>query len=131
MASTMGVEAENGKGGQFDSVLTGVLPTKTDRETRTARHQLNLELELEDCREENRRLHSALKQMRGEMLELNRAVDRSALPEELRQLQLSEDLRQLQLIVEDQDKRLKLVYLSWSWRITAPLRALARIAGAH
>lgn len=83
--------------------------------------QLRLELDLEDCLEENRRLQNALQQMRFEMLELNRAIDRSALPE---------DLDRLQLLAQDQDKRLRLMFSSYSWRITAPLRMLARLFGA-
>ncbi len=82
---------------------------------------LRLEMDLEDCREENRRLQSALKEMRTEMMELNRAVDQSALPEEL---------DRLQLLARDQAKRLDLMRDSLSWRITAPLRLLARLIGA-
>ncbi len=79
------------------------------------------EMDVEDCREENRRLQSALKEMRIEMMELNRAVDQSALPEEL---------DRLQLLAHDQAKRLDLMRDSLSWRITAPLRLLARWLGA-
>ncbi|MEP6881436.1 MAG: hypothetical protein ABI866_05545, partial [Dokdonella sp.] len=82
---------------------------------------LRFQMDLEDCREENRRLHSALKEMRTEMMELNRAVDRSALPEEL---------DRLQLLARDQARRLDLMRASLSWRITAPLRLLSRWLGA-
>lgn len=82
---------------------------------------LRFQMDLEDCREENRRLQSALKEMRTEMMELNRAVDRSALPEEL---------DRLQLLAQDQARRLDLMRASLSWRITAPVRLLGRWLGA-
>ncbi|MEO7935652.1 MAG: hypothetical protein ABIR27_05285 [Dokdonella sp.] len=78
----------------------------------------NNELDLVDCREEIRRLQAALKQMRSENLELNRALGRRDMPEGLR------------AIIEDQAKRLDLMHASLSWRITAPLRMLARLFGA-
>jgi hypothetical protein len=82
---------------------------------------LSRELDLEDALDENRRLLSALKQLREENLDLNRALNQSAMPEEL---------HQFHLLVEDQSKRLDLMQASLSWRITAPLRLLARLLGA-
>jgi hypothetical protein len=84
--------------------------------------RLSIELDLEDAREENRRLLSALKQLRHENLELNRALNLSAMPEEL---------HRFHMLVEDQNKRLDLMRASLSWRITAPLRLLARVLGAR
>ena len=104
---------------ECDSTLESVSPCENAGYVTSG--QLRIELDLEDCREENRRLQNALQQMRFEMLELNRAIDRSALPE---------DLDRLQLLAQDQDKRLKLVLSSYSWRITGPLRMLARLFGA-
>jgi hypothetical protein len=83
---------------------------------------LSTELDLEDALEENRRLLSALKQLRKENLDLNRALDQRAMPEEL---------HQFHLLVEDQNKRLDLMRASLSWRVTAPLRLLARLLGAR
>jgi hypothetical protein len=83
---------------------------------------LSIELDLEDAREENRRLLSALKQLREENLDLNRALNQSAMPEEL---------HRFHMLVEDQGKRLALIQASLSWRVTAPLRLLARLLGAR
>ncbi|HET9031508.1 MAG TPA: hypothetical protein VFN25_01250 [Dokdonella sp.] len=80
--------------------------------------KLGIELDLQDCREEVRRLQTALKQLRSENLELNRALGRSDTPDDLR------------VLIEDQAKRLDLMRASLSWRITAPLRMLARLFGA-
>ena len=81
--------------------------------------RLSIELELEDCQEERRRLQAALVQLRGENLELNRTLDRNS------------DADALQARVEDLHKRLDLLHASLSWRITAPLRQLARLFGAQ
>jgi hypothetical protein len=83
---------------------------------------LSVELDLEDAREENRRLLSALKQLREENLDLNRALNQSAMPEEL---------HRFHMLVEDQGKRLALIQASLSWRVTAPLRLFARLLGAR
>ena len=83
-----------------------------------ASRPLTTQLDLEDCREEIRRLQSALKQLRGENLELNRALGQSVVPVGLHK------------VIEDQAVRLDLMRASLSWRITAPLRFLARLLGA-
>jgi hypothetical protein len=83
---------------------------------------LSMELDLEDAREESRRLLAALKQLREENLELNRAINQSAMPDEL---------HRFHVLVEDQSKQLELMRASLSWRITAPLRLLARMLGAR
>ncbi|MFZ1391523.1 MAG: hypothetical protein WAS23_08045 [Dokdonella sp.] len=77
-------------------------------------------LEIDDLRGENRRLLAATGQMRAENLVLNRELDGTVVPQEL---------RQMQLVVDDLNKRLELVHASLSWRITAPLRAIAGVLG--
>ena len=79
---------------------------------------LTRQLDLEDCREELHRLQSALKQLRSENLALNRELGQSDVPKDL------------QVLIEDQARRLDLMRASLSWRITAPLRQLARMFGA-
>lgn len=80
--------------------------------------ELTMTLELEDCREEIRRLQAALKQLRSENLEFNRAMDRNEIPTDLI------------VLIESQARYLDLMHASLSWRITAPLRLLARLFGA-
>ena len=120
MASKLGALTASGNVERLDSTPTYLPATQQPENERAFSKHLHIELDLEDCREENRRLQAAMKQMRAEMLELNQAVDRSVLPEEL---------NRLQLLVEDKEKRLGNLVSSLSWRVTAPLRWLARLTG--
>jgi len=86
-------------------------------------------LDLEDAREENRRLATAVTQMRAEMLALNRALDAahqagdSAPDSHL----LHEEIRALRVHAENLVASMEAVYASNSWRLTRPLRALAGV----
>jgi len=103
-------------------------------------------LDLEDAREENRRLANAVTQMRGEMLALNRALDLTAQPlqaahalheemntlrahaEELHTLRArAEDVSTLRAHAEQLAASVEAILASKSWRITRPLRTVAGV----
>ncbi len=93
----------------------GSASNSTDPEPRS---KTAYDLDLTDCRQELSRLQTALKELRRENLILNRELDRDDVP------------IHLQVFIEDQAKRLELMRTSLSWRVTAPLRMLARLLGA-
>lgn len=86
-------------------------------------------LDLEDAREENRRLANAVAQMRQEMLALNRALEAAAQPShaaaaaQAAQL-LQEELTTLRVHAERLAASMQAIYASNSWRVTRPLRAV-------
>jgi polysaccharide pyruvyl transferase WcaK-like protein len=95
-------------------------------------------LDLEDARQENRRLANAVTQMRGEMLALSRALDAAAQPPQAAQAAqaahvahvahvahaLQEELNTLRVHAEQLAASMQAVYASNSWRVTRPLRAM-------
>lgn len=87
-------------------------------------------LDLDDAREENRRLATAVTQMRSEMLVLNRALDAAArgadgpAPDSHH---LHEEIRALRVHAENLVASIEAVRASNSWRVTRPLRALAKV----
>jgi polysaccharide pyruvyl transferase WcaK-like protein len=86
-------------------------------------------LDLEDAREESRRLADAVAQMRGEIIALNRALDAAQPLQDAAQLfhgaqVLREEVNTLRAHAEQLAASMQAVYASNSWRITRPLRAL-------
>jgi hypothetical protein len=86
-------------------------------------------LDLEDAREESRRLADAVAQMRGEIIALNRALDAAQPLQDAAQLfhgaqVLQEEVNTLRAHAEQLAASMQAVYASNSWRITRPLRAL-------
>ncbi len=130
--------------------------TEADRHAPNPEHTARLRhggLDLDDLREENRRLIAAVTQMRAEILTLNRALDTTtwhepetaapvlvtepAVSEEvvllraqvedalLFRARAEEALLLLRIQAEDLSRRLQAMHDSYSWRITRPLRKLA------
>jgi hypothetical protein len=101
--------------------------------------------DVEDLRHENRRLLASTSQLQGENLSLRRALGPGyAVSEELSRIHswlearfgghqsarlesVSSELAIAREGSSDTEKRLQAVYMSTSWRVTKPLRAVGRL----
>ena len=98
-----------------------------------------IRLELDDLREDNRRLRASAQQMRAEIMRLSRALEpMHRISEALETLRFSmnssgrtasgeADLQAVHTQLDKLSLRLDATYKSTSWRLTRPVRALSRL----